>query len=72
MRSFTVFSFYYTISGLEERNTVNSLCFKSLINKNVDLWNLCVKRGGGGGGVRAHLSQLPLPYWPVEKTQARR
>ena len=45
------FQFYYTISGVEERNTINSLCFKSLINKNVDLWK----------------SQLPPPYWPVER-----
>ena len=39
------------------KNTINSIGFKSLINKKVDLW-AC---GGEGGGVRAHPSHPPPP-----------
>ena len=52
--SFTLFSICYTISELELNITLNSLCFKSLINKNVKLCNLW-----GRECERARLAPLP-------------
>ena len=50
------FQFYYTISELQLKHTINSLPFKWLIKKE---WT-----SGAFGGVRAHLSHPPSPYGP--------
>ena len=46
-------------SNLELKNIINSLCFKSLINKSGPLGPM-----GEGAGVRAHLFH-PSPYGSV-------
>ena len=58
------FQVYFSISELELKNNINSLCFKSLINSG-PLGPVCVW-GGGGGGWRAHPSHSP----PADGTAA--
>ena len=41
----SIFQFYYTISELQLRNSINSICLKLFINKKVDLWGPVA--GGG-------------------------
>ena len=45
----SIFKLYLSISELELKNNISSLCFKSLINSG-PLGPVCVCEGGGGGG----------------------
>ena len=58
----TVFRFYYTISELQLKHTVNSLSFKWLIKKE---WT-----SGTCGRARAHPSHLPSPLGPDSPTHS--